>query len=66
MWGFNIDENDCDIIFVNGVAVKPNDTFYNIIMPFLNEYEAGKLKKYVDNGGVFSEAIIAVFIESGL
>ena len=37
MWGFNTEKNDYEIIFINGIAVKANDIFYNIISPFLPE-----------------------------
>ena len=41
MWG----EGRC--IFVNGVAFKENTIFYDIIVPFLSDKEAGDFKTYV-------------------
>ena len=43
MWGFY------ESIFVNGVEVKENDIFYDIIMPFLPEETAEQLESYIDN-----------------
>ncbi len=41
MWGGNDDDNS---IFINGVEVKENTVFYDIIMPFLPEDIAKKIE----------------------
>ena len=35
MWGFNEEGDNYEVVFINGVAVKYEDIFYEIIMPFL-------------------------------
>ncbi len=44
MWG---DDNS---IYVNGLEVKENTIFYDVLMPFLPEDEAKELKEYVSQG----------------
>ena len=44
MWG--IDEN----IFINGIEVRENAVFYDVIMPYLPEDEAQQLVEYIGRG----------------
>ena len=45
MWGYREDGKSISI-FINGIAVKPNDVFYDVIMPFLPESRAEQLEKF--------------------
>jgi len=47
MWGYNEYVNKYNIIFVNGIAIKGNDIFYEIIIPFLPEHIAEGLKTFL-------------------
>jgi len=47
MWGHSEYVNKYNIIFVNGIAIKGNDVFYEIIIPFLPEHTAEGLKTFL-------------------
>ena len=46
MWGY--DKKDyTQYVIVNGVAVEPDDAFYDLVMPFLPENAAKDLENYI-------------------